>query len=83
MGYTAGNLDGGTASGRLEIGRVDLRFAAACRGPAPFGAILVSTPFSLSVNRRSAVQPNPPPGEPPHRRGITQYHPIHTDAYAR
>ena len=51
----AAETGGSNASAMLEIGRVNLRFAAACRGPAPFGAILVSTPFSLSVNRRSAV----------------------------
>ena len=55
MGYTAGNLDGGTASGRLEIGRVDLRFAADRHGTAPLGAILTLAHLNAHVNRRFGV----------------------------
>ena len=37
-GYTAAGLDTGTASGTLEIGRIDLHFVAACHGTVPLGA---------------------------------------------
>ena len=47
MGCTAGNLDGGTASGMIEIGRIDLWFVAVCCEAVPLGTILISTPFSL------------------------------------
>ncbi len=42
-GYTAAGLDTGTASGTLEIGRIDLHFVAACHGTVPLGANLPST----------------------------------------
>ena len=42
-GYTAASLDTGTASGMLEIGRIDLHFVATCHGTVPIGAILPST----------------------------------------
>ena len=41
-GYTAAGLDTGTASGTLEIGRIDLHFVAACHGTVPLGANLPS-----------------------------------------
>ena len=41
-GYTAASLDTGTASGMLEIGRIDLHFVAACHGTVPLGANLPS-----------------------------------------
>ena len=41
-GYTAAGLDTGTASGMLEIGRIDLHFVAACRETVPLGANLPS-----------------------------------------
>ena len=41
-GYTAAGLDTGTASGTLEIGRIDLHFVAACHGTVPIGANLPS-----------------------------------------
>ena len=41
-GYTAASLDTGTASGMLEIGRIDLHFVAACRETVPLGANLPS-----------------------------------------
>ena len=42
-GYTAAGLDTGTASGTLEIGRIDLHFVAACHGTVPLGANQCST----------------------------------------
>ena len=42
MRYTAGDLGGGTASAMAKIGRVNLLFAAACRGMVPFGTIHAS-----------------------------------------
>ena len=41
-GYTAAGLDTGTASGTLEIGRIDLHFVATCHGTVPLGANLPS-----------------------------------------
>ena len=53
MGCTAGNLDGGAASGMVEIWQVNLWFAAGCCETVPFGtilpSILISTPSSVDA----------------------------------
>ena len=54
--WSAAGTVGGTASGMIKIGRVDLRFVAVCCGVVPLGTILVSTPFlSVRVNRHAVV----------------------------
>jgi hypothetical protein len=54
--WSAAGTVGGTASGMIEIGRVDLQFVAARLGTVPLGTILVSTPFlSVRVNRHAVV----------------------------
>ena len=55
MGYTAGNLDGVSASAMAEICRVNLQFAAVRRGMVPFGANLPTHHLNASVNRRFGV----------------------------
>ena len=55
MGYTVGDLDGGTASAMVEIGRVNLQFAAVRRGMVPFGANLPANHLNAGVNRRFGV----------------------------
>ena len=53
MGYTVGDLDGVTTSAMVEIGRVNLQFAAVRCGTVPFGTILppilISTPVSTDA----------------------------------
>jgi len=48
--WSAAGTVGGTASGMIKIGRVDLRFVAVCCGVVPLGTIFISTPFSLFVS---------------------------------
>ena len=55
MGYTAGNLDGVSASAMAEICRVNLQFAAVRRGMVPFGANLATNHLNAGVNRRFGV----------------------------
>ena len=55
MGYTVGDLDGVTTSAMVEIGRVNLQFAAACCGTVPFGANLRTHHLNAGVNRRFGV----------------------------
>ena len=43
----------GNTSAMVEIGRVYLRFAAACRGMVPLGAIFAFFLVNACVNRRS------------------------------
>ena len=45
----------GNTSAMVEIGRVYLRFAAACRGMVPLGAIFAFFLVNACVNRRSVV----------------------------
>jgi hypothetical protein len=55
MRYTAGNLDGVTASVMDEIWRVNLQFAAAHHGTAPLGAIFHSQPSQRHLSTASLL----------------------------